>query len=367
MIVEIKPYSEEWVPAVREFNTRMKPGREHFEVSTLETTPVAFPKIDGRKFYQERFFVTDGAHVRGGYTINWQEVSFRGEIVPVASLVRPISEGVVDRHFLMVGIDVVRDALQRSSLLYGLGGGGYDRPLVVLLRAMGWSMRSVPSYFKIKNATRFLRNLGPLRKRRLGSVIMDASALSGVGPVAVWVSDAILGMKHRLARLPSVEAVAEFADWADEVWEASYPRYSMIAVRDRQVLNLLYPPDRPQYTRLKVAMDERLLGWAVVSETEELQAHFGNMRVGRIMDCLARPEDAGQVMRAATRVLEERGVDLIVSNQSHPAWRAALRDAGFVRGPSDCIFATSRLLAEKLASVDPEWTEIHVNRDGRPR
>ena len=367
MGIEIRPYTEDWIPAVREFNKRMRPARGQFEFWQLETTPTPFPKGDGRRFSHERFLAIDGSHVRGGYALNWQEISLRGEILPVAGFARPITEGAVDRHFSLVGIELVRDALRRSPLLFGLGIGGYDRPMAKILRAMGWSMRPVPFYFKVKNAARFLRNLRPLRKGRLASLAMDAAALSGVGQLAVWTSSAVLGLKYKLVPPPSVEPMEAFSDWSNEIWKATHRSYSIIAVRDQHVLNVLYPPENAQCIRLKVGERDRLLGWAVVSETSELEGYFGSMRVGLIMDCLARPEDARQVLRAATRALEERGVDLIVSNQSHPAWRAGLREAGFFRGPSDCLFAASRALAEKLRSVDPHWAEIHVNRDSRPR
>jgi hypothetical protein len=39
---------------------------------------------------------------------------------------------------------------------------------------------------------------------------------------------------------------------------------------------------------------------------------YGNLRVGSIVDCLALPEQAFGVVRAATQVLEARGVGLIV-------------------------------------------------------
>jgi len=365
--IEIRPYTEEWIPAVREFNTRMRPARGQFEFWQLETTPTPFPKVDGRKFAHERFLATDGSHVRGGYALNWQEVSLRGEILPVGSFARPISEGAVDRRFSLVGIELVRDALRRSPLLFGLGIGGDDRPMAKILGAMGWTMRSVPFYFKVRNAARFLRNFRPLRKGRLASLAMDAVALSGVGQLAVWTSSAILGLKYKLVPSPSAEPMEAFSDWSDEIWKATHRFYSIIAVRDQHVLNILYPPGSDQYIRLKMGERGRVLGWAVVSETSELAGFFGSMRIGLIMDCLARPEDASQVLRAATRSLEDRGVDLIVSNQSHPAWRAGLREAGFFRGPSDCLFAASRALAEKLRSIDPQWAEIHVNRDSRPR
>ncbi|MEZ4290386.1 MAG: hypothetical protein R3E53_07555 [Myxococcota bacterium] len=58
--------------------------------------------------------------------------------------------------------------------------------------------------------------------------------------------------------------------------------------------------------------------WTTSSRT----IRAGNLRVGCVADCLARPEDADAVIDAATRFLRARGdVDCLVgSNQSHPAW-----------------------------------------------
>jgi hypothetical protein len=80
----------------------------------------------------------------------------------------------------------------------------------------------------------------------------------------------------------------------------------------------------------------------------QMQGHkqFGDMRVGTIVDCLAPPESAGAVIRAAAGLLEQRGVDLIVSNQLHGAWCTALVESGFRAGPSNYLLALSPALAE---------------------
>ena len=90
--------------------------------------------------------------------------------------------------------------------------------------------------------------------------------------------------------------------------------------------------------------------------------YFGNMRVGSIVDCLALPEDAGIVMAAATRVLEGRGVDLLLSNQSHPDWCHGLKMAGFVEGPSNFFFVASKALTNLLNEIDPAGRAIHLTR-----
>jgi hypothetical protein len=91
---------------------------------------------------------------------------------------------------------------------------------------------------------------------------------------------------------------------------------------------------------------------------------FGDMRLGSIIDCLALPEHAPQVIAAAARVLERRGVDLILCDHSHPAWGAALRGAGFLEGPSNFSFAASPALTGKLE----QGSDLYLMRgDGNAR
>jgi hypothetical protein len=86
---------------------------------------------------------------------------------------------------------------------------------------------------------------------------------------------------------------------------------------------------------------------------------LGAMRVGTIVDGLASPAAAGAVVRAATGLLRARGVDLIVSNALHAAWRQWLLEEGFREGPSNYLVALSPELA-KGAGADPaRW---HFNR-----
>jgi hypothetical protein len=86
------------------------------------------------------------------------------------------------------------------------------------------------------------------------------------------------------------------------------------------------------------------------------------MRVGSVIDCLARPGREAAVAQAAARFLMRAGVDLMVTNQSHAAWRAAFARAGWLRGPSNFIFAASRKLARRLHPFEEQTARMHVNR-----
>jgi len=176
--------------------------------------------------------------------------------------------------------------------------------------------------------------------------LADLAAVTGTG----W-----LGIKAlhtlRTAGAPSgVEAtpVNDFGDWADELWQQSCPYYPFIGDRRRDTLNALYPQGE-RFLRYIISRGSEILGWAVVLDTQmHDNQYFGNLRVGTLADCLAPPENASAVVRAATAVLEKRGVDLIISNHSHAVWGNSFRSAGYLLGPSNFIFAASKPLAERL-------------------
>jgi hypothetical protein len=70
------------------------------------------------------------------------------------------------------------------------------------------------------------------------------------------------------------------------------------------------------------------------------------------VDCLAIPGEEPAVIAWAAHHLARRGVDLIVTNQSHESWCGALAANGFFAGPSNFIFAASPGLAALLEPFD---------------
>jgi hypothetical protein len=157
----------------------------------------------------------------------------------------------------------------------------------------------------------------------------------------------------------TLENIQGFSDWADELWDDCKPHYSLLSVRDSVTLKQLYPEGSERFLCRRVRRSGKTVGWFVALDTA-MQQHkqFGNLRVGTIADALARPEDADTVIRAASGFLRARSVDLIVSNQMHPAWRAALRGAGFFQAPSNFVLAVSPKLEESCGDA----RGIHINR-----
>jgi hypothetical protein len=220
-----------------------------------------------------------------------------------------------------------------------------------MLKRLKWRICEVPFHFKVLRARQFLRNIRALRTSALRRLALDTAAFSGVG----W-----LGMKlirHGTPVSPEKHEVAcMFAGWADEIWRNTRDSYGLIAERDAATLDALYPASDARFLRVRAAG-----GWAVLLDTQ-MQDHkqFGDMRLGSIVDCMAPHREAANVIRAATSLLERRGVDLIISNQLHTAWSLALRDAGFRTGPSNYLLALSPAFAAAVGDA-PEH-DFHFNR-----
>jgi hypothetical protein len=374
MAIAIQPYTEEWIPAVQAFNQRLAAGgiapEFHFPDSNV---PQWLPKVDGRRIYQEYFLATDGDAVRGGYILKFQDFSFRGEMRRIGFYRLPLSEGIVNKTYATVGIHLLRHAIKSQPLLFALGMGGFHNPLPQMLKAMGWSLQAVPFHFKVNHPAKFLRNIAPLRQSPARRLAADLAAFTGAGWLGIHAAQAIRSLgagasaghgvaKPIVAKPITAEPIPNFGDWADEIWQSCQSRYALLACRDRANLNILYPNDK-NFIRLKVSRGSEVLGWAVLLDTQMRDnKYFGTMRLGSIADCLALPENASAVTQASTRFLQDQGVDLIVSNQTHAAWGAALRKSGFFPGPSNFIFASGKSLTELLSPQESTFTELHINR-----
>src|ERR1700682_6010605 len=213
MPMEIRPFSAQWRTAVREFNGRLEavgvaPGLRPPEDAQAEMLP-------GSQLY---LAVEEGA-VRGGYVLRPQQFSFRGTLRRVTHFRLPLSEAVIHKRYAHVGPLMLRSALKAEPVLYALGMGGYHQPLPRMLQAMGWSLSSIPFFFRVAHPPRFLRQIRAARQNTWRTAIMDLAAWTGAG----WLG--IHAWQRSHTRRPASESVfqeaEDFGAWADEVWQAS--------------------------------------------------------------------------------------------------------------------------------------------------
>lgn len=371
MPIVIQPYRPEHERAVADFNRRLQAGGADSDLVFYEKAePRWLPPRGNTSLYNQFFLAIDNGDVRGGYALKYQTFVFPdGGENNIGYYHHPLSEGIVNSNYAVIGGLLLRDAMQRSPLLYCLGMGGYDRPLPKMLVRLGWSHFLVPFYFRVLKPARFLKEMRSLRTTFFRRAAMDIAAYSGAAQAVANLYDCFKTMQLPTTTGIRVEEVEEFAEWAEDLWKRTRRSASMTAVRDLETLRRLYPAPERQFNRLRITRDGEDIGYAVVGERRR-DAKYGNLRVGSILDCWAAPEDSLPIILAASRKLEGAGMELIVSNQSHPVWGESLRKAGFLRAESNFIFAASKQLAELLHPFDQTKLGLHFTRadgDGLPR
>jgi hypothetical protein len=357
--LRLERYGTEHVVAARAFNERMRAA--HATTPFLLPEAASTPSPDGTTppVAQQQYIVLEREAVRGGVIVQQHQHWMAGETRIAWNLQAPLSEGIVDRRYSCVAGFLMNELLRRNALLYSVGMGSAALPYPRLLRALRWRLDEVPFYFRVCHARTFLREARALRSSTSRRVLFDLAALSGIGPLGIR-----LLQEARRASLTGGPAVSQqisaFDTWADEVWQEARPDYGWCAARDQSTLSCLYP-EKLDRLKLRVQLRGKTIGWAVAL-VRDLRDHkyFGSLRLGMIVDCMAPQQYAPYVVRAAAAALEDIRVDLIVSNQSHGAWRAAFKRSGFLSGPSNYLLGVSPGLSASMRARDCELA--HVNR-----
>lgn len=372
MGIEIVPYAPEHVDGVVALNRRIRAGGssvgwyEHCDDDWL-------PRRPGVPVWREHFVaIENGAEVRGAYALKHQPWWIKDRFVTVTDWQGPVSEGVVDTRYAPLGLRFFRDMLKRQPLLYSWGHGGEEARMLQLLRSMKWHFHATPFCLRVVRPLPFLRESTYLRSTAGRRLALDLLAVTGVGWLglkalfaALSVRGATIGRPPR--RTLDVSTFDAFEAWADALWAECVPTYQAIGLRDSRTMNALLPQGAwPPGIRLRIQNGGRTLGWAVVMDRAlQSDPRFGNLRVGSVIDCLALPEHASAVIRAATDFLLDRGVDLIGSNQAHPEWVRAFEANGFLALPDRRYFAISPALHEALSPIERVGQGLHLtNLDG---
>jgi hypothetical protein len=331
MAIHVEPYLEKHEPLVHELNARMAAGGSswafYHRADPGWLAPGAAPNVV-RNYY---LALDEAGVVRAGYCLKTDEFLLRGETFVIASIQGPVSESLVNPAYRMLAFQLVRDMEDRSPNLFAWGAS--DRAHELLLR-LGFTERWMPFQLRILHAGRFLRRNAYLRRSARNRLALDVLAFTGMGALGAFLAQLGLQLSVGLPSLGGVEVheARRFGTWADEIWAQARGGYDLIAPRDAATMNALLPEKGwPEAHILQVVSKGRTLGWAAVRDTQfNGDVRFGDLRIGSVIDALAAPGDEAAVIASASRWLRRRGVDAIVSNFTHPAWRRAFRAAGFL-------------------------------------
>lgn len=369
MAIKIIPHAHEFSDAVAAFNERMHAGGSKWGFYT-DPEPDWIPREPDSKTWREyHLAVEDESKVRGGYALKPQQWHIHGEEAWLTDWQGPFTEAAIDVKYSPLMLRLFRHMQKDHPLLFSLGHGGTEEPIIDLLRKMSWEMWTIPFCFKVAKPFRFLRKNRYLRGSRLRRLALDFLAFTGIGWVGIKALQCLTGLSTgKASESGRAEVVAEFGSWADDIWEQHKGDYTCLAVRDRQMMNALMPASGwPGGTRLRVTDDDgQTVGWSVVHHKQmEDDERFGNLNVGLITDGFASPEHAATVLSASHDYLLSQNIDMIFANLSHPSWITGLKSAGFIVLRDRRVFAISPALSAALEPHAKTQSGLHLtNMDG---
>ena len=366
MSLIIQQYRKDHEPLVEAFNQRLHAQGINEFVFPKDFQSSLFPLYQDNPVEMEYFVaVEDDDVVRGGYLWKKQDFLVGGDRRNIGNLQLPLSEGVINKRYASVGLQLVKDFMKKSPEGYALGMGGVDRPLPQLLQALGWSLETIPFYFYIYHPSRFLSQINVGRTNRWRSLMMDIASRSLIIPSALWLLQKArnLPSHYRIDQSLQVVEVPIFSIAVDTLWEQCKSHFSLAAIRDQRTLNFLYPATHPEAIRLEIYSSELLVGYALLFCTK-MKGHkqFGDLCVGTLVDAIILPEYQLSVLSLAQKKLASLGADLMVTNQSFAPYCKALEILGFFKGPSNYALSLNRPLADKMLQCDPKGLAMHWTR-----
>jgi hypothetical protein len=352
--------------AVRSFNERMRAGKAQTAFLVPESAPEGAEesaKTSG-PVQQRQYIALDGEGVHGGVIEMEQPGWLDGHLVQALNYQSPLSEGILDRRYGMVAVRMVKFMEARGDSVFIVGMGAETNPMPRMLKASGWTVRAVPFLFRVHRTGTFLREMQMLNSTRARRIAARVAAGTGIASLALACAQ-----MRRAGSKFKVRRESEWGNWANEVWTQCRNNCSFAAAREQSVLEALYPSKDPRLSILVVEHGGDPVGWAACFDTRfKDRKYFGDMRLGCVVDCMARPDAMTATAIAADAELASRGADLVWLNHSHAAWVRAFRSAGFLKGPSNYQLGTSKPLTQAILSAPGGEDAIHVTRgdgDGR--
>jgi hypothetical protein len=359
-VISITRFAPEDEADIRAFNARLTAGGAGFQFPTRQDE-LAVPGNTNAPLWTDMWVARDETAVRGGYLLKHERLITAETGIEVSNYQLPLSEGILDKRYAMVGLSLTQHAMRQTGPLYSLGMGSLSRPLPRLLGRLGWRVEEVPFFFRVVRGKSFVQNIRALQtsnaNRKLLQVLGDSGA-ADLGALTWRFAANVAALRSRARSMMQLVAISNFDRRADQVLEACRSKYAAFLDRGSDALNIKFPTTDQRLYRFMVVASGRDIGWLVLT-VNDLKDHkqFGDLRLGCIVDGLLEPRWVQPAMTLAAKKLSELGAHLLVSNQSHRAWQLALRRNLFLRGPSNFILGRTAQFARQIPLQD-----LHMNR-----
>jgi hypothetical protein len=355
--MEVRPYRPEDRAVALAFARRIAPQKSFVIPERIHDDYLSEPRL------LEQHVAVDEGGVHGGFGLRYDPYYIDGEKVTLGYYSYPISEGIVNRRYACVGLQILQAAQQNHDYLYGIGSGGLSAPIMQVLLRSGFSGCNIPFFFQLLRPARCFQMLPSLQSNLLRRTLARCAAWSGLGWTGVKSVQLMCSARNRRAlRSVRYASTDKFGHWTDELFARHRREYRFIASRESDVLGKLYPEASNVHRGVVYSEGERV-GWFVaIAPMLNKEKYFGELKVGLVADFFAAPCHANAVVSAATAFLKRQQVDLLVSNASHAAWKAALRNNGYLSGPSNYPLTISPKLVERIAPFPASLDSAHLTR-----
>lgn len=358
--MDVRPYQPQDRKAALAFAERI--AREHPE-KRFPVPDQVYDDYHSESRLVERLIVIDEDGVHGGIGLRYDPFFIEDEKASLGYYGYPLSEGIINRRYAFVALQLQQAVRARAGYVYGMGGGGLQSTTMQVLLRSGWSGIDVPFYFQMNRPARCIEKMPMLQSSPLRKTIARLAARSGLGWVGIKSVQQLRATRaRRVLRAVRFEIVPEFGDWTDDLFARCRRQYRIIADRRRDVLRKFYPEGSNLQRGVVYWQGERI-GWFVtIAPLLNKQNHFGELSVGLIADFFAHPRHATKVVSAATEWLKQQQVDLLVANASHTAWQTAFGQSGYFQGPSNFPLVCSPELTERIGPLPACLDSAHLTR-----
>jgi len=356
--ISIEVYSAQHEPAAAAFNRRMRDANAPTDFLLAESSVA--PRTWAGVTVTQWVAVDGDGQVRGG-VLSWDQQGVVGSGAQrVINLQSPLSEGIIDPAYILVGSQIIKFFLHQTPYVYIVGMGSENRPLPRVLKAMGWTVRAVPFFFRMIRPARCVRELGPLRNSAWKRIAGSLAAATGVASIGAMVLHRATSVRQKAAEY-AAEEVTSWGGWATDVWSAFAPSIKFSVRRDSETLSFYYPLRDGKLKAWQLKRDTVIEGWfAIAISSMCANAYFGNLRVATLTDCVGSPNAIRSGCKLAVEEARRLGADLLITNQTYSLLQEACSGSGWRRGPSNFLLATSKTLTKEM---DPELVYV-TRRDG---
>lgn len=295
--------------------------------------------------------------VVGAARVKVQTYWVAGKSIEAAVVVYPVSLGIVDPRYSMVGVFLFRKLDQTYPYNILLGMGPPETSAAAKLTSLlGWRLDPIPYLF-------LPIRLGPLVAKKLETKPLFARAATLAGKLGLFYPvQALLALRAARSgeRSLRISVVATFGPPLDQFWAEYATEVGFSLQRTCDAMNAMFPVHVPQFERLMFFDGDAPVGFAVLLIPPGDHPRFGG--IATLVEFSVLDDRLDAAAEALTRNLRRRKLTAVLANTPHARTISALKSQGFRERVTSVYLATSKALNRLLVAEGVALGDMVVSR-----